>query len=165
MAYEPVESRDVLAAMVDLLRTSITPALSPVVGDATAGVHEGRAPDAPPADVLGVHPYAVVHADCGVAEQRLTRHEGALTLTWYITCVGGTVARALSAADRVRTALDGATVTTSDGQESGTIAPPPGYTAGVPRRDPGGADRTAGPPRFVVPLQYRASFSGQSVGS
>lgn len=164
MAYEPVEAREALAAMVSLLRTTVTPALSPTAGDTTRGVHSGRAPADIPTDSLGPHPYAVVRVDPGVSVARLSATEGALVVTWYVTCVGGTHDRALSAADRVRVALDGATVTLADGQ-SAQVTVPPGYTAGVPRSDPPGAPGTPDPPRVTVPLQYRAVFSGHATGS
>lgn len=164
MPYEPIEARDALDAMVTLLRDEITPPLDPTEGTTTFGVHAGATPDSPPVDDLGVHPYAVVRCDPGRAVPRLTGTEGALTVTWYVTCAGGTHTRVLSAADRVRAALDDATVTLADGQTA-RVTVPPGYTAGVPRPDPSGAPGSPDRPRVTVPLQYQATFSGQPTGS
>ncbi len=164
MPYEPISPHEALDAMVALLRDEITPPLDPTEGTTTYGVHSGIAPTDPPEDELGPHPYAVVRCDPGTGTVRLTGTEGALTVTWWVTCVGGTHTRALSAAARVRAALDGATVDLPDGQ-SGRVTVPPGYAAGVPRQDPPGAPGSPAAPRVTVPLQYRATFSGQATGS
>jgi hypothetical protein len=163
VVYERIASREALDALVDLLRYSIAPPLN-AADSATYGVYLGRAPADLARDALGPHPYAVVYCDPGSVQPRFTGTEGARTVTWYVTCVGGTLTRALSAADRVAGALDGATVALVDGQTA-RVTVPPGYTAGVPRPDPAGSPGSPDPPRYTVPLQYRATFSGRSTGS
>jgi hypothetical protein len=163
VAYERIASREALDAMVDLLRDEILPPLN-ADDTATYGVYPARAPGDVAADSLGPHPYAVVHCDPGAAQHRLTGTEGSRTLTWYVKCVGGTLPRALSAADRVMAATDGASVSLADGQ-SARLTIPPGYTAGVPRQDPPGSPGSPDPPRYTVPLQFQGTFAGKSTGS
>ncbi len=165
VVYTLVSVREATDALVAMLRDVIDPPLSPDPTDATDGVHAGQAPGNPPADRLGVHPYAVVYADPGAAEPRFTGVEGALTVTWQVTCVGGTQNRCLSAVDRVRAALHLARVQVPGGPSSGTLAPPTGYTPGPVRRDPERTPQGAEQPRFFVPLQYRATFTTGAGGS
>lgn len=165
MPYSRVMSREALDALVALLRAAIDPPLSPVAGDATAGVHAGQVPRDLPADALGVHPYAVVYASPGAAELRHCGAEGALTITWQITCVGGTQDRCLSTVDRVRAAMDTTRLETASGHVSGLLTVPPGWDPGPVRRDPPSALSSPEQPRCYVPLQYRASFAAAPVGS
>jgi len=165
VTYTPPSVREATEALVALLRLDIDPPLSIDPTDTTAGVHDGQAPGSPPKDSLGVHPYAVVYADPGAPEPRFTGIEGALTITWQVTCVGGTQERCLAAVDRARAALHGARVRVPGGPSSGTLAPPPGYTPGPVRRDPERTPQGAEQHRFFVPLQYRATFAAGAGGS
>jgi hypothetical protein len=163
--YTAPSVREATAALADLLRDTISPPLSPTEGDTTAGVHVGLAPDDLPGDSLGVHPYAVIYPDPGADELRFTRAGGALTVTWQITCAGGTPDRCLAAVDRVRAALASARVEILGGPTSGVLAPPPGYRAGPVRRDPSGAPGSAEQPRHAAALQYQGTFTTGPVGS
>lgn len=158
MPYQRIESRVALAALVDLLRDQVSPALSPAAGDTTRGVYAGRAPADVARDTLGPHPYAVVRCDTGAGHARYCGVEGSVTLTWYVTCVGGTYDRVLAAADRVLAAAAGAVIVV--GSQPARLTVPPGYAAGVPRQDPSGSPGSADPPLVLVPLQFQATFAG-----
>ena len=165
VVYTLVSVREATDALIALLREAIDPPLSPDPTDTTAGVHDGQAPSSPPADRLGVHPYAVVYGSGPAPEPRFPGVEGASTVLWQVTCVGGTQGRCLAAVDRVRAALHLARVQVPGGPSSGTLAPPTGYTPGPVRRDPERTPQGAEQPRYFVPLQYRATFAAGAGGS
>lgn len=164
MTYTPASVLEATWALVALLRLTVDPPLSPDPFDSTLGVYDGLVPDRPPADTLGVHPHAVVYASVPAPEHRFPGVEGASTITWQVTCVGGTQGRCLAAVDRVRAALHGTRIRVPGGPSSGTLAPPPGYNP-VVSRDPARIPQGAEQPRFFMPLQYRATFTAGAGGS